>query len=112
MHYAVQHELRGAQEAADAYRNNPDADFHNVVAEMTGLDRDAAKATNFAKIYGAGVRKLAEMIGKPVAETQAIVSQYDRKLPFVAKLTVVSQETAVRVGYTELYDGARRHWNL
>ncbi len=33
VHYAVQHRLRGAQEAADAYRNNPDADFHNVVAE-------------------------------------------------------------------------------
>ena len=45
--------------------------------------RDAAKATNFAKIYGAGVKKMAEMIGKPVAEVQAIVTQYDRKLPFV-----------------------------
>ena len=85
VHYAVQHKLRGAQEAADAYRNNPDADFHNVVAEMTGLDRSAAKATNFAKIYGAGVRKMAEMIGKPLDEVQAIVSQYDAKLPFVAK---------------------------
>ena len=59
-----------------------------MVAEMTGLDRDAAKSVNFAKIYGAGVKKLAEMIGKPVAETQAIVTQYDRKLPFVAKLSV------------------------
>ena len=85
VHYAVQHKLRGAQEAADAYRNNPDADFHNVVAEMTGLDRSAAKATNFAKIYGAGVRKMAEMIGKPLDEVQAIVSQYDAKLPFVAR---------------------------
>ena len=103
--------LRGSAEAVATYRDNPDADFHAMVAEMTGLDRDAAKSVNFAKIYGAGVKKLAEMIGKPVAETQAIVTQYDRKLPFVAKLAVVAQETAVRVGYTELYDGARRHWN-
>ena len=103
--------LRGAAEAVATYRDNPDADFHAMVAEMTGLDRDAAKSVNFAKIYGAGVKKLAEMIGKPVAETRAIVNQYDRKLPFVAKLAVVAQETAVRVGYTELYDGARRHWN-
>ena len=112
VHYAVQHKLRGAQEAADAYRNNPDADFHNVVAEMTGLDRSAAKATNFAKIYGAGVRKMAEMIGKPLDEVQAIVSQYDAKLPFVAALSTICQEKASRVGYTVLYDGARRHWNL
>ena len=103
--------LRGSAEAVATYRDNPDADFHAMVAEMTGLDRDAAKSVNFAKIYGAGVKKLAEMTGKPVAETQAIVTQYDRKLPFVAKLAVVAQETAVRVGYTELYDGARRHWN-
>ncbi len=112
VHYAVQHKLRGAQEAADAYRNNPDADFHNVVAEMTGLDRSAAKATNFAKIYGAGVPKMAEMIGKPLDEVQAIVSQYDAKLPFVAKLSAVCQEKASRTGFTVLYDGARRHWNL
>ena len=112
VHYAMQHELRGAQEAADVYRNNPDADFHAVVAEMTGLDRDSAKATNFAKIYGAGVKKLAEMIGKPLTEVQAIVTQYDRKLPFVSGLSTICQEKASRVGYTELYDGARRHWNL
>ena len=112
VHYAVQHKLRGAQEAADAYRNTPDADFHNVVAEMTGLDRSAAKATNFAKIYGAGVRKMAEMIGKPLDEVQAIVSQYDAKLQFVAKLSAVCQEKASRTGFTVLYDGARRHWNL
>ena len=112
VHYAKQLGLRGAQEAADAYHNNPDADFHAVVAEMTGLDRDSAKATNFAKIYGAGVKKMAEMIGKPLAEVQTIVTQYDRKLPFVAGLSTICQEKASRVGYTVLYDGARRHWNL
>ena len=45
VHYAVQHGLRGRQEAAEVYRNNPDADFHAMVAEMTGLDREAAKAS-------------------------------------------------------------------
>ena len=79
---------------------------------MTGLDRDTAKAVNFAKIYGAGVKKFAEMIGKPLAEAQAIVAQYDAKLPFVSQLSAICQEKAVRIGYTVLYDGARRHWNL
>ena len=63
---------------------------------MTGLDRDSAKATNFAKIYGAGAKKMAEMIGKPLAEVQAIVTQYDRKLPFVAGLSTICQEKAAR----------------
>ena len=56
---------------------------------------------------------MAEMIGKPLdggagyrhANTIA-------KLPFVAKLSAVCQEKASRIGYTVLYDGARRHWNL
>ena len=52
---------------------------------MTGLDRDTAKATNFAKIYGAGVRKMAEMIGKPL-DGGAGHRQRNTiaKLPFVA----------------------------
>jgi hypothetical protein len=78
---------------------------------MTGLGRDMAKATNFAKIYGAGVKMMAEMIGKPVAETQAIVTQYDSRLPFVLKLSSIYQERAARIGTTKLYDGALRHWN-
>ena len=40
VHYAVKHGLPVRAEAAETYRNNPDADFHAMVAEMTGLDRD------------------------------------------------------------------------
>jgi DNA polymerase I-like protein with 3'-5' exonuclease and polymerase domains len=112
VHYAVKLDLPGAREAAEVFRTNPDADFHAMVADMTGLDREYAKATNFAKIYGAGIKKMAEMIGKPVAEVQAIVTQYDQRLPFVSKLSAICQEKAARIGYTVLYDGARRHWNL
>jgi DNA polymerase I-like protein with 3'-5' exonuclease and polymerase domains len=112
VHDAVKLDLPGAREAAEVFRTNPDADFHQVVADMTGLDRDTAKAVNFAKIYGAGIKKMAEMIGKPVAKVQTIVTQYDQKLPFVAKLSAICQEKAARIGYTVLYDGARRHWNL
>ena len=90
----MQHRLPGAQEAAEVYRSNPDADFHAMVAEMTGLDRDTAKNINFAKIYGAGVKKLAEMIGKPPQEAQAIVAQYDSTLPFVSRLSAICQEMA------------------
>ena len=51
VHYAVQRNLPGAKEAAEAYRTDPDADYHAIVAEMTGLDRDMAKAVNFAKSF-------------------------------------------------------------
>jgi len=103
--------LPGAKEAAEHYRSNPNADYHAIVAEMTGLDRDLAKAVNFAKIYGAGPKKFAEMIGKPLSEARAIIAQYDSRLPFVARLSRICQDEAVERGYTVLYDGARRHWD-
>ena len=84
VHYAVLRNLPRAKEAAELYRTDPDADFHAMVADMTGLERESAKAANFAKIFGAGVEKFAEMIGKPLHEARAIYHQYDRELPFVS----------------------------
>ena len=59
---------------------------------MTGLERESAKAANFAKIFGAGLEKFAEMIGKPLREARTIYDQYDRKLPFVARLSDICQQ--------------------
>jgi Mesyanzhinovviridae DNA polymerase len=83
-HHAFKRNLPGAREAVEAYRNDPDTDFHALTGEITGLSRADAKHVNFAKIYGAGVKKFAEMIGKPLGEAQAIYQQYDRRLPFVS----------------------------
>ena len=111
VHYAVAQGLRKAKEAAERYRADPDTDFHQLVSDWTGLERSAAKNTNFAKAFGAGVHKFATMIGKPESEARAIYDRYDRELPFVKELSARSQNTAARQGYLELYDGARRHWD-
>ena len=112
VHHAVKRNLQGAKETAKVFHDDPEADFHAVVATMTGLARSDAKNTNFAKIYGAGVEKFASMIGKPLAETRLIVAQYDQKLPFVARLSTCCQTEARKNGFTKLYDGALRHWSL
>ena len=111
VHHALLRKLPGALQAAEFYRNDPDADFHAVVAQMTGIARDDAKSANFAKIFGAGVRKFAEMIGKPLREAQTIYAMYDQKLPFVRRLSNIIENEAKVKGYTLLHDGARRHWN-
>ena len=49
VHYAVAQGLRKAEEAAERYRTDPDTDFHQLVSDWTGLDRQSAKNTNFAK---------------------------------------------------------------
>ena len=111
VHYAVAQGLRKAKEAAERYRTDPDTDFHQLVADWTGLERTSAKNINFAKTFGAGVRKFAAMIGKPEGEARAIYDRYDRELPFVRQLAARCQSTAAKQGYLELYDGARRHWD-
>ena len=86
VHYGVERGLPSAIEAAKAYHNDPDTDFHKLVGEMTGLDRDNAKTANFAKGYGSGVETFAKTISKSQAEAAAIMAQYDERLPFVSKL--------------------------
>jgi DNA polymerase I-like protein with 3'-5' exonuclease and polymerase domains len=111
VHYANQHKLRNAAEAVARYRDDPDADFHAFAAAITGLDRSDAKAVNFAKMYGAGVRKFAQMIGKPLVEAQQIYARYDRDLPFLLLLSKIYTRRAYNRGYITLYDGARRHFD-
>jgi DNA polymerase I-like protein with 3'-5' exonuclease and polymerase domains len=111
IHYAAKYGLTRSQEAVTRYRDDPDADFHKMVAEMTGLERKDAKAVNFAKAFGAGVRKFASMINKTEVEAKTLYTQYDRTLPFVFELAKHCQRQATGQGYLKLYDDARRHWN-
>src|SRR6516225_1690804 len=112
VHYAAVHNMPKAEIAVQRYRDDPSTDFHLLTAQITGLDRKDAKAVNFAKIYGAGVGKFAEMIGRPMNEARALYAQYDRELPFLHALSKAYEYLARHHGYVTLYDGARRHFNL
>ena len=96
VHYAVKQGLRKADEAAERYRNDPNTDFHQLVSEWTGLERESAKNTNFAKAFGAGVRKFAAMIGKPEAEARAIYDQLRPRTAFVQQLSKRCQSAAAK----------------
>ena len=111
VHHAFIRNLAGAHAAIERYRADPDTDFHALAGEVVGVPRDDAKHVNFAKLYGAGVKKFAVMIGKPLGEAQVLYEQYDRRFPFVAQLATACEREARRQGFTVLYDGARRHWD-
>jgi DNA polymerase I-like protein with 3'-5' exonuclease and polymerase domains len=111
VHFAALRDLPRAREVVDRYLTDPTTDAHTLVAAMTGLTRASAKNVNYAKSYGAGVKKFAEMIGKPEREAQTIYAQYDRELPFVSRLAALYESVAKKQGFIELYDGARRHFN-
>jgi len=50
--------LKGADEVIQAYEDT-DADFHQVVADMAGIDRKQAKTINLGMMYGMGKGKLS-----------------------------------------------------
>jgi DNA polymerase I-like protein with 3'-5' exonuclease and polymerase domains len=111
VHYAYILGCPKANEAVEKYLNDPNTDFHNLVVEMTGLTRRRAKDVNFAKAYGAGVRKFAAMTGMDFEEAERVMNQYDGEMPFVLKLNEICEREAQRKGYIKLIDGARSHFD-
>lgn len=69
---------------------NDGADLHQATADMVGITRKLAKTLNFAILYGAGIDKLALMLGISVEEARDLRHEYFRKLPkisaFIAKV--------------------------
>jgi DNA polymerase I-like protein with 3'-5' exonuclease and polymerase domains len=107
VHYAAKAKLHKADAAVQRYIDDPKTDFHQWVADITGLPRKPAKDANFAKIYGAREKKFAMMIGKSIAEATDIMRQYDREMPFANLLFQQCESVAERRGHIKLLDGAR-----
>jgi DNA polymerase I-like protein with 3'-5' exonuclease and polymerase domains len=111
VHYAATMNLAKANLAAEQYAKDPDTDFHALVAKWTGLPRKPAKDTNFAKAYGAGIARFAEMIGSSEERAKEIMAQYDAEMPFVAQLNRYCTKLAGDRGFIKLIDGARSHFD-
>lgn len=101
-----------ADEAVRMYHDNPKTDFHGLVVEWTGLERRSAKDVNFAKAFGAGVKKFSQMIGRDMDEAEEIYRQYDQHLPFVSQAAQTCQGLAEKRGFIKLIDGARSHFDF
>jgi DNA polymerase I-like protein with 3'-5' exonuclease and polymerase domains len=111
VHYAAMEELTKADWAAQKYIDDVNTDFHNMVVEMTGLPRQRAKDVNFAKSYGAGLKKFAAMTGMTLEESEKTITQYDTEMPFIKQLNERCDKAAQQRGYIVMLDGARMHFN-
>ena len=78
--------LGGAQDFVDAYNDDPDTDFHSMVAEMAQIPRKQAKTINLGMMYGMGVNKLADQLDVDVDTAKEITKQYHNRVPFVKEL--------------------------
>lgn len=110
------------------YHENPDLDFHTVVAEMTGLPRDAkpgikgnAKAINLGVSFGMSPGRMAKEMGLPYtseikndreylspgAEAEAIFTQYHRMFPMLKPMLQCMTQVARERGYVRTVTGRR-----
>ena len=83
VHYATLLDLPGAERMASAYHNNPNTDFHQMVADMANLHRKAAKTIGLGLMYGMGKQKLANSLDLPLDEADKLINNFHSSVPFL-----------------------------
>jgi len=96
----------------DAYKKDPRTNFHKFVAAMVepyraGIPYKHVKNLNFAKVYGAGPRKIAAMLDLSLSETMSFVALYDQTFPEAGRLLAEASNAALRRGYVRTLLGRR-----
>lgn len=83
VHYATLLDLPGAETMANAYRQNPNTDFHQMVADMAKIDRKSAKTIGLGLMYGMGKNKLAVQLDLPITEASDLIDNFHQNVPFL-----------------------------
>jgi len=122
VHDAMQANLRGAQEIGQQFIDDPDTDFHEVVAEIVFGDparyapevwkllRGRGKTINFGLAFGEGEDKLSTQLGVSKTEGQAIIAEYHRRVPFMKALAETATRRANTTGEIETLLGRVRRF--
>lgn len=118
VHYALLSKCEGAEGVQKTYIEQPDIDFHQMVADLTGLDRKPAKNLNFGLCYGMGISKLAASLGlvntdgSPKQEALDIMETYHARAPFIKEIYNKASRQAEKQGYVKTVLGRRCRFNL
>lgn len=114
------------------YLEDPLSDFHQMVADMTGLPRNAkysgqanAKQLNLSMIFNSGNGAIADKMGMPFTytsfkkgdkefnykkagpEAEAVIADYHRALPGVKQLAERAKKKAEAFGHVQTHFGRR-----
>jgi DNA polymerase I-like protein with 3'-5' exonuclease and polymerase domains len=104
------------------FHNNPEADYHQLIADLTSLQRDPyAKQLNLGLVFGMGQGLMAKKCGLPYEtkkengrtylmagpKAKAIFGVYHNKLPGVKKMLALAEKTATVRGYVKTIMGRR-----
>jgi DNA polymerase-1 len=87
-------------------------DLHKQTAELLGSSRDVGKTVNFATIYGAGPKKLAQQIGTSDAQARKFSSAYKKASPEIDVLRKKILDKVRQTGVVRTLGGRRRSLDL
>ena len=125
--------LVGDSTIVNAYKDDPETDFHQFVADLTGLPRNPtrageanAKQLNLAWIFNSGNGAIADKMGmawqweeftaddgeevrykKAGAEAMHVINKYHQALPGVKELAARCSNEAVSKGYVQTHYGRK-----
>lgn len=139
VHFAEMANCRGAREAAERYRNDPNTDNHDMMtilihgqdqwdswdAKQRKQHRSNAKTIYLGLCYSMGGGKLCKSLGLPTEwrqtrdgrdyegagpEGQELLDQFDSKVPFIRDLSRRAEKVAKERGYIRTVLGRRCHF--
>jgi DNA polymerase I-like protein with 3'-5' exonuclease and polymerase domains len=110
--YRVFAHFTGNPVLLDAYRKDPDVDFHEWVGATVrkhrpDFGRKRIKTVNFMVLFGGGIRKTCEMLGVSEKEGKALLEAYDSTFPDGRRLLRLASQVAENRRYVQTYLGRR-----
>ena len=111
VHFASLLRLEGTQTIVDGY-NAGDADFHQMIADMAGIERKQAKTINLGLMYGMGKNKLMAELGLLKDAAEKLIKTYHQKAPFVRMLSDAVSRRADDSGKIRTIGGRLCHFDL
>jgi DNA polymerase I-like protein with 3'-5' exonuclease and polymerase domains len=125
VHFAEAMKLPRSAEAGEKYRTDPKTDNHQMMADLAGIPRKAAKEIFLGLCYGMGGPKLCRKLGLPtkVADVERrgrtirmevagdegaeLLAKFDQQVPFIRQLAKACEKKASQRGYIRTLSGRR-----
>ena len=111
VHFSSLLKLEGSSMIVDQY-NNGEADFHQMIADMAGIERKQAKTINLGLMYGMGKNKLMAELGLLKEAAEELIKTYHRKAPFVKMLSEAVTRRAEDSGKIRTIGGRLCHFDM
>tara|TARA_Y100000022_G_C13217441_1_gene360603 strand:+ start:109 stop:753 length:645 start_codon:yes stop_codon:yes gene_type:complete len=103
--------LEGTDTIVNAYRDGS-ADFHQMIADMAGIERKQAKTINLGIMYGMGKNKLMAELGLMKDVAEKLIKNYHQRAPFVKMLSEAVSRRAEDSGKIRTIGGRLCHFDL